>query len=89
MAGEQRVLRQLHARRGAVAEPLFRHEGGAELAALGDREVAGGVAVDDDVAVARRETLAGQRREQFVLAVAGDAGDAEDFAALDLERDAR
>ena len=34
-----------------------------------------------------RQPLARQRGEQFVLAVAGDAGDAEDFAALDLERD--
>ena len=45
------------------------------------------MAVDDDVAVMRREPLAGQRGEQFVLAVAGDAGDAEDLAALHLERD--
>ena len=86
VAGEQRIFRQLHARRGAVAEPLFRNEGGAELAPLGDRHEPGRLAVDDDIAFGRREPLAGQRREQFVLAVAGDAGDAEDFAALDLER---
>ena len=50
VAGEQRVFRQFHARRGAVAEPLLRHESGAQPAALGDRQLAGGVAVDDDVA---------------------------------------
>ena len=32
-------------------------------------------------------SFAGKRCEQFVLPVAGDAGDAEDFAALQLERD--
>ena len=41
-----------------------------------------------DVGIARRERFAGQRREQLVLAVAGDAGDAEDLAAAHLERDA-
>ena len=35
----------------------------------------------------RRQPLAGQRRKQFVLAVAGDAGDADDLAAAHLERD--
>ena len=34
VAGQQRVLRQLHARRGAVAEPLLRHERRAKLAPL-------------------------------------------------------
>ena len=34
------------------------------------------------------QPLAGQRREQLVLPVAGDAGDAKDFAGRELERDA-
>ena len=72
-----------------MAEPLFRHEGGAELAAAAviERWPAAWPSIDD-VAGVRRSALAGQRGEQFVLAVAGDAGDAEDFAAFDLERDA-
>ena len=53
MAGEQRVLGQFHPRRGAVAEPLLRHEGGAHAPALGDVEEAGRLAVDDDGAFAR------------------------------------
>lgn len=85
--GQQRVLRQLHARRGAVAEPFLRDEGRAQLAALGDREVAGGDAFYHDGAGVVRQALAGERGEQLVLAVAGDAGDAEDLAALQLERD--
>ena len=36
---------------------------------------------------ARRRPLAGERVEQFALAVAGDAGDADDLAAAHLERD--
>ena len=78
---------KLHARRGAVAEPLLRHEGRAEPPPLGDRQMPDRFAVDDDVAGVRRRAFAGQRGEQFVLAVAGDAGDAENLAALDLERD--
>ena len=35
----------------------------------------------------RASTLAGERVEEFALAVAGDAGDRDDLAAADLERD--
>ena len=45
----------------------------------------GGLPVDDDGAGILRQPLARQRGEKFVLAVAGDAGDAEDFATLELE----
>ena len=87
MSGQKRVLGQLHPRRGAVAEPLLGHERRAQLAALGDRQMAGGDAFDHDRAGILRQPLAGKRRKQFVLAVAGDAGDAQDFAALQFERD--
>src|SRR5438552_1189098 len=60
MPGEQRILRKLHARRGAVAEPLFGNESRAELAALRDREMAGCKAFDHDCAGILRQTLAGQ-----------------------------
>ena len=75
--------------RGAVPWPS-RSSGtkaAPSLRRCGDREVAGGDAVDDDGAGVLRQALAGERGEQLVLAVAGDAGDAEDFAALQLERD--
>ena len=77
----------LQARHGAVAEPLLRHEGGAEPAPRGDAAPAATGAVDADrIGVARRSALAGQRVEQLVLAVAGDAGDADDLAAAHVER---
>ncbi len=49
---------------------------------------ADGRAVDADRGVGRDGALAGQRQQQLVLAVAGDAGDAEDLAGTDLEADA-
>ena len=85
MAGEQGIFRKPHPRRGAVAEPLFRHEGRAELAPAGDREMAGGLAIDHDGAGVFRRPLAGEGGKQLVLAVAGDAGNPQDFAALQFQ----
>jgi hypothetical protein len=85
VAGEQGVFRQLHARRGAVAEALFRHEGGAQPPPAADREMTGGTAVDDDVVGVRRALFAGQRGKEFILAVAGHTGDTDDLAAADLQ----
>ena len=62
--------------RGAVAmtEPLLRHEGRAEPAALGDRQLPGGLRRRSTIAaVVGGEPLARQRGEQLVLPVAGDA----------------
>ena len=87
VAGQQRVFGQFHARRGAVAQPLFRHECRAKLAALGDRQMSGRVALDDDGAGVLRQSLPRKCCEQLVLAVAGDAGDAQDFTTLQLQRD--
>ena len=87
MTGQQRVLGKLHARRGAVAEPLLGNEGRAKLAPLGDRKVPGGLPVDHDRAGILRQPFSRQRGEKLVLAVAGDAGDAQDFATLELEGD--
>jgi hypothetical protein len=70
-----------------VAEPFLGHEGGAEATALGDREMGRGLAVDDDLRRVEQPPLAREQREQFVLAVAGDAGDAEDLAAFHFEAD--
>src|SRR5258707_1029921 len=63
VAGEQGVFRQPHPWRGAVAEALFRHEGGAEFSSRGNREMSGGLAVDHDGAGIFCETLARQRGE--------------------------
>ena len=69
-----------------MAEPLFRNEGRAHAAPFGDVAEAGGFAFDHDRAFAGRQPLARKRREQFVLAVAGNAGDAENLAAADFQR---
>ena len=45
------------------------------------------MSVDHDRAGVLRQPLARERREEFVLAVAGDAGDAQDFATPEFERD--
>jgi hypothetical protein len=76
-----------HAWRGAVAEPFFGHESCAKLAALRDGKMTRGDAVDHHRAGVLRQPLAGKRREKFVLAVTGDAGDAQDFTTLQFERD--
>ena len=44
------------------------------------------LAADADLAAARL-ALAGQHLDQLPLAVAGDAGDADDLAGLDRQRD--
>ena len=77
---------KLHARRGAVAEPFLGHEGRAKAAPLGDRD-AGRLAVDDNGAALGASRSPDNAAKQFVLAVAGDAGDAQDLAALHFERD--
>ena len=72
-------------RHGGVLERLL---GQAEdlvavvVAALGLEPLA----VDEDAAIGQR-ALAAQRLDQRRLAVAGDAGDADDLAGLDLEVD--
>ncbi len=51
-----------------------------------DREVSGREALDHDGAGVLRQPLTRQRREQLVLPIAGDAGDAQDFTAFEFER---
>src|SRR5829696_4308837 len=78
--GEDRVLAQAVRRHRGMAEPLLGHEGGAEAPAGVDAVPPAGAAADRDACRRRGEPLAGDRREQLALAVAGDASDAEDFA---------
>src|SRR5439155_21490129 len=87
MTGQQRVLGKPHPRRGAVAESLLGNERRAKLAPLGDRKVPCGLPVDDDGAGILHLPFSRQSGEKFVLSVAGDAGDAQDFATLELEGD--
>jgi hypothetical protein len=70
-----------------MAEPLLRHEGGAAPAAAVDVLPPDRDAIQRDGLRVRREPLARQRGEELVLAVPRDAGDAEDLAAMQGERD--
>src|SRR5258708_4991123 len=87
VAGEQGILRKLHAWRGAVTQALFGHESRAKLASLRDGKMPGGSAVDHHRAGVLGQPFARKRREQLVLSVTGDAGNAQDFATFQLERD--
>ena len=87
MAGQDDIFRQREARDRAMAQALFRHEGGAAPAPLGDAEMAASRAVDLHRLGIAAATLAGDGVEQFRLAVAGDAGDADHLAAAHIQAD--
>src|SRR5688572_21968757 len=87
VAGQQRVLRKLHARRSAMAKPLLGNEGRPKLAPLRDRKVPRGMPVDDNCAGVLCQPFSRQGGKKLVLTVAGNAGDAQDFATLELEGD--
>src|SRR5207302_6970180 len=87
VARQQGILRKLHAWRGGVTEAFFGHESRAELAPLRDGKVSGGLTVDQHRARVLRQPFARKCCEKLVLSVAGDAGDAQDFATFQLERD--
>src|SRR6266536_1616045 len=70
-----------------MAQTLFRHEGRTQFAALGDRQPAGWLAVNEKRFVAGEKFLARDRVEQFGLAIAGDARNGDDFTARDAEGD--
>ena len=85
--GEQRVLRERHARHRGVAQPLLGHVDETETAARPSPERACGLPVDAHRVGGRGARLAAQRREQGRLSVAGDTGDTEDLSAVDREAD--
>src|SRR5439155_13614621 len=87
VAGQPRVLRKLHARCRAVAKPLLGNEGRPKLAPLRDRKMPRGMAVYDDCAGVLCQPFSRQSGKKLVLTVAGDTGDAQDFATLELEGD--
>src|SRR5690606_34091088 len=72
---QEQVLRKPHAGRGAVSKPFLRHEGSAEQTPARDRLASGVLAANADRSRLLLQNLAGNRFEQFALAVAGHAGD--------------
>ncbi len=84
MARQHDVLRKAEARHGAVADPLLRHEGGAEAAAVVDAAAAHRLRRRSTIiASLRDEPLAGDGVEELLLAVAGDARDPDHLAGID------
>src|SRR6185503_4301640 len=84
---EQRVVGQRELGDGTAALALFGHVGEAMAAPRGDAEMADANAIDRDGVGARR-ALARERCEELALAVAGNAGDADDLARPHVEVDA-
>src|SRR6202008_3903953 len=87
VTAEEGVLRQAHVAHGAVPVALLRHEGGGQGAPLTRPEMADRLAVDLDHLRSRSQGLAGEGGHELVLAVAGDAADAEDLATRHGEGD--
>ena len=85
--GQHDIFRQREIGRRGVAVALFGHERRAERAPARDADVADRLAVDADRLGPARDQLAREIGEEFGLAVAGDAGDADHFAAAHGERD--
>ena len=85
-ARQQRVLRQRQRRHGAAAQALFGHEvqPGARAASRGEARAMSRPKSAID-AGRRARVLARQRGHQLLLAVARDAGDADDLAGAHLE----
>src|SRR6185369_17225099 len=87
-AREQRVLRQRQRRHGTAAEPLLGDEVQPVAAAPARRRARDVVLEQADRSRRRTPVLARDRRHQLLLAVARHAGDADDLAGADVERDA-
>ncbi len=84
---DERILAEPMGWRRRVAEAFLRHEGGAEPAPRLDAETADGRPPMRMASVSLGKALAGEDREEFALAVAGDAGDADDFAGAHRQLD--
>ena len=82
-----RVLRERHLGHRGVAVALLGHEAQAQRAPLRGAELADRRRRRCGSRLGVGQALAGQAPQQLVLAVAGDAGDAEDLAGRDLEAD--
>jgi hypothetical protein len=69
---QQHVGRQRQRRHGTAAQAFFRHQAQAGGAARIGREITHRLAAQHDHAGRGALVLAGQRRQQFLLAIAGD-----------------
>ena len=85
-AGEHEVVRQPERGHGAAAQPLLGHEMHAQLAPRGAGPRRAGVLAEHlDRGCGRARVFTRQRIQQFLLAVARDAGNAHHFAGPHFE----
>ena len=87
MEAHREIFRRARAERGADQRAILRDIGDARRAARRDVELGDVRAGDPDRAGVDR-AQADERLDQFCLAVAGDAGDADDLAAAQAKADA-
>ena len=85
-AGQEGVLRQRHRGDRAMAVALLRDKAAVDPPPLMRTHMARRNPVDHDAFRPPGRNFARQRIHQFTLPVAGDAGDAEDLAALQRQR---
>ena len=83
MGGQQGIVRQRHFRHSAAAQPFFRHKGKAQTAARCHAKLAHALRHHADAVTLCGHLTRDQRRE-FLLAVAGNACDADNLATADL-----
>eukprot|EP01022_Parablepharisma_sp_SALTPOND_P021557 TRINITY_DN427_c2_g1_i1.p1 TRINITY_DN427_c2_g1~~TRINITY_DN427_c2_g1_i1.p1 ORF type:complete len:1458 (+),score=547.10 TRINITY_DN427_c2_g1_i1:21634-26007(+) len=84
---QQHIGRQRQGRYGTASQAFFRHQAQAGRAARIGREIAHRLAGQHDHVGGGTLVLAGERRQQFLLAVAGDAGDTDDLAGTHFALD--
>ena len=91
MRGEQRVVGERHLRHRAAAEPLLRARSRSRARAAAPASHAARRRCRRCTIALRvaHRRLAGERRQQLLLAVAGHAGDADDLAGAHGEIDVR
>ena len=87
MRGQERILGERHLRHRAAADAFLRHEREPERTPRCCAETAGGNAVQDDDLWVAEGTLARERRQKLLLAVARYSRDADDLAAAEREVD--
>src|SRR5205085_8216558 len=85
VGGQERVVRERHARYRTAAEALLRNEAQAEPAPRGRAQAARFGAADHDRVLFRQRLLAGDRRQQLLLSIARNARDADDLPAVNGE----
>ena len=87
MAGQQRVFREPHGRRRTMAKPFFRHKGRTAPAAFIDAGAANSNTIHDNGGVMRRQFFAAEGCKKLILAIAGDASDAQHLTGAEFKAD--